>query len=421
MRTITLEEHFYTESFLSAVRNRNPDALAPPIVASVLPKLTDLGPGRIAAMDEAGVDLQVLSLASIGFDSFSAAESIPLARDINDELAAAIRTHPTRFAGFATLPVKDPSMAAKELERCITQLGFSGVMLNGTTSIAGAPALSSSSSTSLFFDDPHFLPIFEAAVHLNVPVYLHPAPPPTAVKQVYYANLPGETGNLLSIAGWGWHSETALHTLRLIVSGLFDKFPTLQLIIGHMGEGLPYWLLRSSDMLSKASSHLRQPVADYFRTNIHLTTSGFFTQPPLRCAIDVIGMDRLMYSVDYPFASNAAGRKFLSETQLSKEDLARLTHRNAETLLKLPPAGTETQASRTSHSNNASHPTQSLSPSTKSQGESIMRRILFWSTLASGAVAAYLMSRRGASITEIAKNSIGNPVGSLVNELKQVS
>lgn len=324
MRTIALEEHFVTRSSL--------DATGVPLLPRVWPqggelqpKLLDIGAGRIAAMDAASIDFQVLSLsAAIGLDALDAATACPLARDINDELADAVRAHPKRLGGFATLPLQDPAAAAKELERCVTRLGFSGALVNGTTG-------------GLFLDDPRFLPVFEAAAHLGAPIYLHPAPPPEPVDRAYFSGLPGETGHLLSIAGWGWHAETALHTLRLIVSGVFDKVPSLQLIIGHMGEGLPFALARTSGILSGASPHLRQPVAAYFQSNIHITTSGYFTQAPLRCALEVIGIDRLLFSVDYPFASNASGRSFLDSVPeiLGPDDMAKLTHGNAERLLKL--------------------------------------------------------------------------------------
>ncbi|MBB5062106.1 amidohydrolase family protein [Granulicella mallensis] len=322
MRTITLEEHFVTESFLRATGAYGKDL--PAYMEALQPKLLDLGAGRVAAMDEAAVDFQVLSLAAMGIDQLDAAMANALARDVNDELAEAVRAHPSRLGGFATLALKDPDTAAVELERCVTQLGFHGALVDGTTD-------------GLFLDDPRFLPIFEAAAHLGVPVYLHPALPPEPVKNAYFSGLPGELGHLLSIAGWGWHAETGLHTLRLILSGLFDRFPSLQLIIGHMGEGLPYALARSSGVLSQAAPHLRQPVAAYFKSNIHLTTSGYFSQPPLRCAMDVVGIDRLMFSIDYPFSPNGRGRAYLDSLQelLSSEDLAKLVHRNAEALLGL--------------------------------------------------------------------------------------
>lgn len=322
MRTITLEEHFVTQSFLRAAGAYGPSSL--PRLAELQPRLLDLGDGRIAAMDEASIDFQVLSLAAIGFEALDAATASPLTRDINDELAEAVRAHPTRLGGFATLALKDPAVAAVELERCITRLGFHGTLVNGTTD-------------GLFLDDPRFFPIFEAAAHLGVPVYLHPAPPPETVGRAYFSGLPGEVGHWLSIAGWGWHAETGLHTLRLIVAGLFDRLPTLQLIIGHMGEGLPYALARSSGILSGGAPHLRQPVAAYFQSNIHITTSGYFTQPPLRCAMEVVGMDRLLFSVHYPFSPNTRGRIFLDGLQemLGPDDMAALTHRNAERLLNL--------------------------------------------------------------------------------------
>jgi uncharacterized protein len=286
-------------------------------------KLLDLGAGRIAAMDEGGVDLQVLSLVAFGLEGLSAADGTAVARDVNDELTAAVKAHPDRLAGFATLALKDVGEATKELERCVTKLGFRGVMVNGTVE-------------GRFFDDARFLPFFEAAAALDVPVYLHPAPPPEPVREAYFSGLPGEMGRMLSIAGWGWHSETALHTLRMIVSGLFDKVPGLQLIIGHMGEGLPLALARSSGMLS-GPAKLKQPVAEYFKTNIHLTTSGYFTLPPLRCALDVVGIERMMYSVDYPFSANTKGRDFVEKVAggLSAEEIEMLVGGNAAKVLRL--------------------------------------------------------------------------------------
>ena len=321
MKTIALEEHFATKSFLKATGADGDDT--PPWMKALQPKLLDLGAGRIAAMDEGGIDFQVLSLMSIGLDELSAADSTALATEVNDELAAAVRAHPERLGGFATLAMKDPEQAAKELERCVTKLGFKGVMLDGT--IDGS-----------FFDDGKFLPVFEAASQLKVPVYLHPAPPPKTVREAYFAGLPEAAGQMLSIAGRGWHAETGLHTLRLIVSGLFDKLPDLQLVIGHMGEGLPYALTRSSSALSRATQ-LRQTVAEYFQTNIHVTTSGYFTLPPLRCAIEVLGIDRMMYSVDYPFSPNTNGKHYLDEVArvLSAGDLEKLAYGNAARLLKI--------------------------------------------------------------------------------------
>ena len=325
MKTITLEEHFVTESFLKATGAYG--NAAPPALAQIQPKLLDLGPERIAAMDQAGIDFQVMSLATMGIDKLEPAEATALMTDVNSELSQAIKANPARLAGFAALNLKDPQSAVKELERCVTRLGFVGALVDGTVSSSEGP---------LFLDNAHFAPFWEAAVQLKVPVYLHPALPPQIVHQAYFSGLPGQLGMLLSIAGWGWHAETGLHTLRLIVSGLFDRLPELQLIIGHMGEGLPYALARSSGVLS-GPANLKQTVAGYFRTNIHLTTSGYFSQPPLKCAVEVVGIDRILFSVDYPFSPNTHGRKFLQDAAewLGAAEMEKLKGGNAQEVLKL--------------------------------------------------------------------------------------
>jgi len=319
MKTIALEEHFVTASFLKATGAYG--TAAPARLQLVQAQLLDLGAGRIAAMDEAGIDVQVLSLTTL-VGSLQAATASAVLHDVNDELAAAVSAHPGRFAGFAALNTREPAAAAKELERCVNGLDFKGALFSGTTD-------------GEFLDQPKFTPIFEAANALRVPIYIHPAPPPNGVKNAYFSGLPGETGLVLSIAGWGWHAETGLHSLRLILSGLFDRFPELQVIIGHLGEGVPYALARSSHVLSSVAKHLKLSVAEYFHRNFHVTTSGYFTQPPFQCAYDVVGIDRLMFSVDYPFSTNIQGRDFLNSLKLSDQDMSKLTHRNAEALLKL--------------------------------------------------------------------------------------
>jgi hypothetical protein len=325
MKTITLEEHFVTQSFLQATGAYGHDA--PPQLAAIQPKLLDLGAERIARMDEAAIDVQVLSLATIGIDKLDAVHATAMMTEVNDELADAIKANPTRLAGFAALNMKDPKSAAKELERCVTKLGFAGALVNGTVASCEGP---------LFLDDARYSPFWEAAVQCGVPVYLHPAPAPEIVQKAYFSGLPGELGMLLSIAGWGWHAELGLHTLRLIVSGLFDRWPGLQLIIGHMGEGLPYAMARSSAVLSGAA-HLKQTVADYFKSNIHLTTSGYFSQPPLKCALEVVGIDRTLFSVDYPFSPTTHGKKFLQDAAawLGETEMQKLMGGNAQKLLRL--------------------------------------------------------------------------------------
>jgi hypothetical protein len=322
MKIITLEEHFVTPEYLEATSAPSNPGSFGHYPAALQERLLDLGEKRIADMDAAGVDVQVLSLAAIGMDALASQAATALARATNDRTAEAVQAYPGRFAAFATLGLQEPAKAAEELRRCITDLGFKGVMVNGTTG-------------GLFLDDPSFEPVLEAAHALDVPIYIHPAPPPAAVRDAYYENLPGNFGQLLSIAGWGWHVETGLHVLRLIVSGAFDRYPNLQVIIGHMGENLPFSIARASAVLSQNSGFLKRSVADYFRSHFFLTTSGYFTLPPFLCALMVVGADRLLFSVDYPFSPNERGVQFLNSLPVSDEDREKIAHGNAARLLKL--------------------------------------------------------------------------------------
>jgi uncharacterized protein len=320
MRTIALEEHFSTPDLLS-LRSEAWQG-APAHLLALNQKLLDLRAGRIAEMDEAGIDVQVLSTAATSLEQIDAATATSLARDTNDFLASEIAANPSRLAGFATVALQAPEESAKELQRCIQRLGFKGAMVNGT--VAGR-----------FLDDPQFTVFFEAAQALDVPIYLHPAPPPAPVGKAYFSGLPEPAAFLLSTAAWGWHAETGLHSLRLIVSGLFDRLPRLKIIIGHMGENLPFSLARADSLLSPSAKHLQRRVADYFHDHFHVTTSAYFTLPPFLCALQVVGVDRILFSVDYPYSSNTAARKFLDALPIGPEDRAKISCRNAEALLNL--------------------------------------------------------------------------------------
>jgi len=322
MRTITLEEHFATPEFLAALAKTGVQGSVGALGQRVREQLLDLGDRRLAEMDAAGIDMQVLSLPGGGMDQLDVATATALARDTNDRAADAVRAHPERFSAFATLALQDPDQAALEFERCITRLGFKGALLNGTTNGA-------------FLDHPRFTPIFETAQRLGVPIYVHPAPPPRVVQEAYFSGLPDPYGTLLANAGWGSNAETGLHCLRLIVAGVFDRFPALQMIIGHVGEGLPFSLAHANSWLSRVSGRLTRSVADYFATNFHITTSGYFTLPPFLCALLVAGADRLMFSVDYPFSPNADGRAFLDNLPIVPADREKIGWSNAARLLKL--------------------------------------------------------------------------------------
>jgi uncharacterized protein len=328
MRTIALEEHFLAKGFRE-VMQRNASSkggvLSPMMTVERQSKLTDLDTLRLQDMDTGGIDLQVISDIGSTVVRYPGDEGVQLAREANDQLAQACATHPDRFAGFATLPMTKPEAAVDELERAVRLLGLKGAMLFGTTN-------------GRFLDDPAFLPVLERAAALFVPIYLHPAEPPAPVREAYYTGLDPVVGIGLATFGWGWHSEVGMHALRLILAGVFDRLPTLQIIIGHMGEMIPFMLARIQDMLSPLAQQLQHPLPEYFLHHFHITTSGFFTDPPLLLAMQVMGADRILFSVDYPFSRNEQGRAFLDHASVSPADKEKISHLNAERLLRLAQA-----------------------------------------------------------------------------------
>ena len=189
-----------------------------------------------------------------------------------------------------------------------------------------------------FLDDPIFLPVLQRATDLDVPIYLHPSEPPASVREAYYTGFNPAIGIMLATAGWGWHSEAGIHAIRMVLAGVFDRLPNLQIVIGHMGEMIPFMLARFDEMFTPLAKHLQHPVTDYFLHNFHITTSGFFTDPPLLLAMQVMGVDRIMFSVDYPFSANENGRAFLDHASISQADKEKISHLNAERLLRLEKA-----------------------------------------------------------------------------------
>ena len=322
MRVITLEEHFWTDALTEANRTAPSAGLSVPRLGPLAADLRDLGSRRLADMDAAGIDVQVLSVAPPGTQDLDPATAVQLSRQANDRLAEAVGEHPDRFAGFATLPTPDPEAAAAELERTVTGYGFKGALINGHTG-------------GRFLDDEKFWPIFEGAQALGVPVYLHPTYPTAQLMELYYQGFDERVSATLATGGWGWHAETGLHVLRIILGGVFDRFPGLQMIIGHMGENLPFSLARADERLTPVATGLKRRVGDYFRDHFYVTTSGYFTDAPLLCTLMVLGADRILFSVDYPFSSNGRGRAFLDGTPISEADREKIAHGNAERLLGL--------------------------------------------------------------------------------------
>jgi predicted TIM-barrel fold metal-dependent hydrolase len=326
MHLIALEEH-YRAPMLRAVGGL-PEPPPDSPMAQIQAKLDDLGEQRLADMDAGGIDVQVLSHGTPGTEQLEPAQAIPLAREANDYLARSIAPHPDRFAAFATLPTAAPGQAADELERTVDEHGFKGALINGHV-------------RGRFLDDRYFWPIFERAQRLQVPVYVHPTPPPAAVREAYYGGLPPQVAQTLSMAGWGWHVDTGLHVLRLIAGGVIEEYPGLQIIVGHMGEALPFFLARASRVLRQQAG-LPRPLEEYMAENVHFTTSGMFSYPPLICLLEVIGADRVMFSVDYPYSSNSEGRDFVLRAPISEGDREKLASANAARLLALDLSGSST-------------------------------------------------------------------------------
>ena len=325
MKIVAIEEHFVTDDMLRRwsrlpARDRDDSLGLFPADSDINRRLGDLSDNRIALLDWSGVDVQVLSLTTPGTQNLSTDDAYDAARRANDVAAEVVRARPDRFQAFATLPTPVPQAAARELERAVEVLGCKGAMMFGRTRDRNA-------------DDDEFLVIYEAAAALRVPIYLHPQIPSHAVREAYYSDLPGAMGLQLATGGIGWHYEAGIQFLRMVLSGVFDRFPDLQVILGHWGEVVLFYLERI-DLLSKAAKHLRRPVADYFKQNVYVTPSGVFSPRYLRWAIEVLGAERVMFSTDYPyqFAPDGDARAFLRDAGLSASDTAAIAHGNWDRL-----------------------------------------------------------------------------------------
>lgn len=308
-KVIGLEEHFVTDAVLKAWQELDPQwqdlSLAPSTHGESGRRLAELDGDRVAAMDEAGVDVQVLSLSTPGVQNIGAGDAVALATQTNDLLADAIARRPDRFGGFATLPTPDPEAAAAELHRAVTTLGLDGAMIFGRT-------------RERTMDAPEFWPIYEAAAELHAPLHLHPQSPGQAVRQAYYTGFDDRLDAALATHGIGWHYETGIGLIRLILAGVFDRFPDLQVIVGHWGEMVLFYLDRISTL--DPLLNLERPVADYLRTNVYVAPSGVYSHRYLQWAAELVGGDRLLFSTDYPFVPAPAGaaRAFITESPFNQ-------------------------------------------------------------------------------------------------------
>ncbi|WP_026883130.1 amidohydrolase family protein [Clostridium akagii] len=319
MKIVGIEEHFLTNSVRNAWSVGEQDSSQGLNMGEVENRLDDLSDGRIKLMDESGVDIQVLSLTSPGLHNLGSVKSVDLARQTNDLVSATVSLRPDRFEGFATLPTAAPREATLELERSIRHLRLKGAMLCGRTQEKN-------------LDHSDFLPIFEAAESLHVPLFIHPQIPQRAVQDAYYSGFGSQVDLAFATFGLGWHYESGIQFLRLVLAGVFDRFPNLQVILGHWGEVILFYTerLKNLDRVAK----LQRPIVDYMRHNLYVTSSGMFSQSYLQRSIEIVGVDRILFSTDYPYQYRPGGGPghFLDEAALSPDEKDKIAHINWERL-----------------------------------------------------------------------------------------
>jgi 2,3-dihydroxybenzoate decarboxylase len=315
---IALEEHFMHPDFFDYF-GKTAINISPALFGKAREALQDFGERRLAAMDLIGVEKSVLSLAGPGVQAEKRTDTATkLAHQVNDFLAKEMSNNPTRYGGFAHLAVQDPAAAADELERCVRDLGMQGAMINGQTG-------------GTYLDDDRYSPLWERAGDLGVPIYIHPNNPPEQAHM--YHDHPELFGPV-----WSWTVETATHALRLVFSGVFDRFPNAKLILGHMGETLPYllWRLDSRwEISNRGAMTLQMPPSEYFKRNVWVTTSGVCADAPLRCALDTMGEDRVLFAVDYPFEQPSEAGDWIEAAPITDAQRLKVCHSNAKALLGL--------------------------------------------------------------------------------------
>ena len=283
-------------------------------------RLDDLGALRLKEMDDAGIDIQVLSHGAPSAQKIPAEIAVPLAQRVNDRLHETIAANPTRFAAFAALPTADPAAAADELERCVLRLGFKGAMIHGM-------------AHGKFVDDKQFWPIYARAEALDVPIYLHPSLPHPGVTEAYYADYVKQFPMVVRPA-WGYTVETATTAIRMVLSGVFDAHPRLKIVLGHLGEALPFLVWRIDQALARPGQKSLS-FRDVFCGNFYITTSGNFSNPALLCSIMEMGVDRILFAVDWPFIGNTAGTEWLATAPICDEDKAKIFSGNTKRLLRM--------------------------------------------------------------------------------------
>jgi hypothetical protein len=322
MKIIAIEEHFATKEVRDAWASLAPDdqdggqQLHLVHLGDIEDRLDNLADARIELMDESGVDVQVLSLTTPALHGLEPGHRVvELAQRTNDLIAATVAGRPDRFQGFATLPTPSPREAARELDRSVRELGLKGALLCGRTREKN-------------LDHPDFLPIFETASHLRVPLFIHPQIPQRAVRETYYSGFDPQVDLAFATFGLGWHYESGIQMLRLILAGVFDRLPKLQIILGHWGEVVLFYTERLNALNRVAS--LERPILEYMRQNLYVTPSGMFSQSYLQRTLEIVGPERILFSTDFPYQYRPGGgpRMFLENANLNSEEKDNFAHGN---------------------------------------------------------------------------------------------
>ena len=334
MKCITIEEHITSNEILEECRKNqfNEGEISLERMkffeekALVKGKLNDIEKERLPYMNKTGITMQVLSYVNPIDSDMSNDKKTELCKKENNFLKEKIDQHPDRFSAFASIPLWDVDESVKELERCVNELGFVGALVMGKFN-------------GHFLDEKQFIKFFEKAAELDVPVYFHPSMPVTKIQDYYYTSCDNswtkEVANEFGSAGFGWHLDIGIQVVRMILSGIFDKFPNLKLITGHWGEGIPMMLDRMDYMMTKELTGLKKNISEYYRENIYVTPSGIISDINLKAITEYMGADHIIWAVDYPYIKPDNVTDFLMNSSLSDEEKQLISYKNAEKLFKM--------------------------------------------------------------------------------------
>lgn len=331
MKIIAIEEHTVSKEIDAAtaavIKRAYPwyDSFLKPPAADTpsIPDLFELGERRISELDKAAIDMEILSYPNVT-QWLEGTQAIELARQANDRLAQTVSSYPGRFGAFATLPLADPKAASAELERCLDEHGFCGALISGRPQTG-----------NVFLDDEMYYPIWEVLTTHDLPVYVHPSYPSAPVCDAYYSGFEQQVSTVLSVYGFGWHLEAGMQVLRMILAGVFERFPNLKVVSGHWGEVIPYYLARLDQMLSSSVTGLPGKISDYYRKHVWVTPAGIYDYDNLLFCVAKFGIDHLIFATDFPYVPLADARPFVENAPISESDRNLFAYGNAEKLLHL--------------------------------------------------------------------------------------